>query len=177
MLLPRRSMPPGGDVETATINKVLWAIPNVLCLVGTRAGTERNGMTTSWVTQVSMEPVLVAISVDSTAVTNRLIRDGGSFSVNLWDRNDTTVFRRFSKPAVDDGATLNGYQVREGTTGVPIFEDAVGWIECSVNQTIDVGTHDLFLGEVVDVGISEGADSVVARMEDTRMKYGGVRRH
>jgi flavin reductase (DIM6/NTAB) family NADH-FMN oxidoreductase RutF len=65
---------------------------------------------------------------------------------------------------VDDGVTLNGYQVREGTTGVPIFEDAVGWIECSVNQTIDVGTHDLFLGEVVDVGISEGAESVVARM-------------
>ena len=164
-------------MDTATINKVLWAIPNVLCLVGSRAGAERNGMTTSWVTQVSMEPVLEAISVDSTAVTNRLIRDGGSFSVNLWDRSDTRVFRRFSTPADDDGPTLNGYAVREGLTGVPIFEDAIGWMECRVRDTIDVGTHDLFLGEVIDAWIGDGAESIVARMEDTRMKYGGARRH
>lgn len=169
-------MPVGGDVDPATINKVMWAIPNVLCLVGSRAGDERNGMTTSWVTQVSMEPVLVAISVDSTAVTNRLIRNGRAFSVNLWDRNDTKVFRRFSKPADDDG-TLNGYAVRDGITGVPMFEDAIAWIECRLHDTIDVGTHDLFLGEVIDVGITDGAESIVARMEDTRMKYGGVRRH
>lgn len=164
-------------MDATTINKVMWAIPNVLCLVGSRAGDERNGMTTSWVTQVSMEPVLVSISIDSTAVTNRLIREGGSFSVNLWDRNDTSVFRRFSKPADDEDATLNGYPVRDGVTGVPIFEDAIGWIECTLWETIDVGTHDLFLGEVIDVGIAEGAESIVARMEDTRMKYGGVRRH
>ncbi len=164
-------------MDAAAVNRVMWAIPNVLCLVGSRAGDERNGMTTSWVTQVAMEPVLVAISVDSTAVTNRLIRDGGSFSVNLWDREDTKVFRRFSKPAEDDGAALNGYSVRNGVTGVPIFDDAIAWLECAVRDTIDVGTHDLFLGEVIDVGIQDGAEEQVARMEDTRMKYGGVRRH
>ena len=164
-------------MDTATVNKVMWAIPNVLCLVGSRAGDERNGMTTSWVTQVSMEPVLVAVSVDSTAVTNRLIREGGSFSVNLWDRDDTSVFRRFSKPAEDDGAALNGYAVRDGSTGVPIFEDAIAWFECRLHDTIDVGTHDVFLGEVIDAAIGDGAEVIVARMEDTRMKYGGVRRH
>ena len=164
-------------LDPATINKVMWAIPNVLCLVGSRAADERNGMTTSWVTQVSMEPVLVAISVDSTAVTNRLIRDGGAFSVNLWSREDTKVFRRFSKPAEDDGTALNGYAVRDGSTGVPIFEDAIAWIECWLADTIDVGTHDLFLGEVVDAAIEDDAAGLVARMEDTRMKYGGVRRH
>ena len=164
-------------MDPATVNRVMWAIPNVLCLVGSRAGDERNGMTTSWVTQVSMEPVLVAISVDVTAVTNRLIRDGGAFSVNLWDRDDTAVFRRFSKPAEDDGGALNGYPVRDGVTGVPVFEDAIAWIECRLHQTVEVGTHDLFLGQVVDVAISDGAESIVARMEDTRMKYGGVKRH
>ena len=164
-------------MDTADVNRFMWAIPNVLCLVGSRAGAERNAMTTSWVTQVSMEPVLLAISVDSTAVTNRLIREGGSFSVNLWDRDDTTVFRRFSKPAEDEGDTLNGYSVRNGVTGVPIFEDAIAWTECRVHDIVDVGTHDIFLGEVVEVGISDGAEAAVARMEDTRMKYGGVARH
>ena len=164
-------------MDTETVNAVTWSIPNALCLVGSRYGDEWNGMTQSWVTQVSMEPVLIAISVDRKAVTNRLIREGRAFSVNLWDRADTRVFRKFSTPAEKDGLMLNGRPVRTGVTGVPIFEESVAWLECRVTQVIDVGTHDLFLGEVVDAGFREGGrDAPIARMEDTRMKYGGVRR-
>lgn len=163
-------------VPAETLNRVLWSIPNVLCLIGSRAGDEWNGMTQSWVTQVAMEPVLVAISVDAKAVTNRLIREGGSFSINLWDRTDTRPFVKFSKPAAKEGLTLNGRPVREGQTGVPIFEEAVAWLECTVWQTIDCGTHTLFLGEVVDAGFATEDEVEIARMEDTRMKYGGVKR-
>jgi len=163
-------------VSAETLNRVLWAIPNVLCLIGSRTGDEWNGMTQSWVTQVAMEPVLVAVSVDRKAVTHRLIADGGAFSVNLWPRDDTRPFVKFSKPATKDGMTLNGRPIREGVTGVPIFTEAAVFIECRLWQTIDVGTHSVFLGEVVDVGFQGEADPDVARMEDTRMKYGGVRR-
>lgn len=163
--------------STETLNKVLWKIPNVLCLIGSRAGDEWNGMTQSWVTQAAMEPVLVAISVDATAVTNRLIRDGGSFSVNLWDREDTRPFVKFSKPAVKDDMQLNGRPIRQGVTGVPIFTEAVAFLECTVWRIVECGSHDLFLGEVIDAGFQgETEDALVARMEDTRMKYGGVRR-
>ena len=134
-------------------------------------------MTTSWITQVAMEPVLIGVGVDRKAVTNRLIRQGGSFTVNLWDREDTRTFVKFSKPATKDGMTLNGRPIREGRTGAPIFEEAVAWLECRLWQTVDCGTHDLFLGEVVDVGLEdEGDELLVARIEDTRMKYGGVKR-
>ncbi len=159
------------------INKIMWQIPNALCLVGSRAGDEWNGMTQSWVSQVSMSPVLVAISVDSSAVTNRLIRDGGSFTVNLWDQSDTRVFVRFSKPAKKEGDTLNGRPIREGKTGAPIFTEAVAFIECSVVTTLELGSHDLFIGEVVDAGFHDDREGTpVASMSDTRMKYGGVLR-
>jgi len=164
-------------VDAATLNAVTWTIPNALCLVGSGVGDEWNGMTLSWVTQVSMEPVLIAIGVDRSAVTDGLIRDGEAFSVNLWDREDTRVFRSFSKPAIRERFTLNGRPVRAGVTGVPIFEEAVAWLECRVFQTVEFTSHDLFVGEVVDAGFREGDREVpVARMEDTRMKYGGVRR-
>lgn len=163
------------ETSNETLNKVLWKIPNVLCLIGSRAGDEWNGMTQSWVTQVSMEPVLVGISVDASAVTNRLIREGQAFSVNLWDRQDTRPFVKFSKPAAFDGATLNGRPVREGVTGVPIFTEAVAWLECRLHKTIECGTHDLFLGEVIAAAAPDD-EAQIARMEDTRMKYGGVKR-
>ena len=165
------------DLSAETLNKVLWKIPNELCLVGSRAGDEWNGMTQSWVTQVAMEPVLVAVSIDANAVTNRLIRDGGSFTINLWDRDDTRPFVKFSKPAAKEGMALNGRPIREGVTGAPVFTEAVAFLECTVWQTIECGSHDIFVGEVVDAGFSgAGEDALIARMEDTRMKYGGMKR-
>jgi flavin reductase (DIM6/NTAB) family NADH-FMN oxidoreductase RutF len=163
-------------LDDELLNKVTWKIPNALALVGSRAGDERNAMTASWITQLSMEPVLIGVAVDNTAVTHRLITEGGSFTVNLWDAEDTKVFVKFSKPATDDGATLNGRPVRNATTGAPVFEEAVAWLDCAVRHALDLGTHTLFVGEVLDAALRD-PDARPASMSDTRMKYGGVKRH
>ena len=167
-------------IDDELLNRVTWKIPNALALVGSRAGDERNAMTTSWITQLSMEPVLVGVGVDNAAVTHRLITEGGSFTINFWDADDTKVFVKFSKPAEfersDDGDTLNGRRVTTATTGAPIFADAIAWMDCEVRQHLDLGTHTLFIGEVVDAGIADD-DARPASMADTRMKYGGVKRH
>ncbi|MGD9703899.1 MAG: flavin reductase family protein [Acidimicrobiia bacterium] len=163
-------------LDDELLNKVTWKIPNALALVGSRAGDERNAMTTSWITQLSMDPVLIGVGVDNDALTHRLISEGGSFTVNLWDAEDTRVFVKFSKPATDDGATLNGRSVRAATTGAPVFEEAIAWMDCAVRHRLDLGSHTLFVGEVVDAAIrDDGARA--ASMVDTRMKYGGVKRH
>lgn len=164
------------DLPIELINKVTWKIPNALCLLGSRSGDEWNGMTQSWLTQVSMEPVLIAASVDRSAVTHRLIDESRVFTVNLWNAENTRPFVKFSKPATKDGMTLNDLPIREGATGAPIFEEAIAYLECEVREALDVGTHTLFLGEVVAAGISDD-DAEVAAMSHTRMKYGGVKRH
>ncbi len=162
-------------LDDELINKVTWKIPNALVLVGSRSGDEWNGMTTSWVTQVAQEPVLIGIGVDTVAVTHRLIEDGGSFTVNLWDSENTRPFVKFSKPAVKDDMTLNGYPITEGITGAPIFEDAIAWMECRVREAVNCGSHTFFIGELVDAGVNDDAARPAA-MSDTRMKYGGTRR-
>jgi flavin reductase (DIM6/NTAB) family NADH-FMN oxidoreductase RutF len=163
-------------LDDEQLNKLTWKIPNALVLIGSRAGDERNAMTASWVTQLSMEPVLIGVGVDNDAVTHRLIAAGGSFTVNLWDAEDTKVFVKFSKPAADDGVTLNGRAVHAATTGAPVFDDALAWMDCAVRHTLALGTHTLFVGEVVDAAIRDDAVRA-ASMSDTRMKYGGVKRH
>lgn len=162
-------------VDDELLNRVTWKIPNALVLVGSAAGGERNGMTTSWVTQLSMAPLLIGVGVDNIAVTHRLMTDGGSFTVNLWDAEDTRVFVKFSKPAEDDGSALNGRPVRSEVTGAPVFDEAIAWMDCEVRHTLDLGTHTLFVGEVVAAAIHDD-DARAASMADTRMKYGGVPR-
>ncbi len=171
------------ELPDELINRVTWKIPNALALVGSRAVDERNAMTTSWITQLSMEPVIIGIGVENTAVTHRLITDGGSFTVNLWDAENTRPFVKFSKPAayeaIADGTgtgTLNGWSVYEAATGAPVFVDAAAWMDCEVRHSVNLGTHTLFMGELVAAGINDD-DVRLASMSDTRMKYGGVKRH
>ena len=163
-------------LDDQLVNRLTWKIPNALALIGSRSGDERNGMTASWITQLSMEPVLIGVGVDNTAVTHRLISEGGSFTVNLWNAEETRVFVKFSKPATYADGTLNGRPVREATTGAPVFTEAIAWMDCEVRHAIDLGTHTLFVGELVDGDILVD-EARSASMSDTRMKYGGVKRH
>lgn len=168
------------DVDDALVNKFTWKIPNALALVGSRHGDRWNAMTTSWITQLSMEPVLVGVGVDNTSVTHELIGGGGSFTINLWSADDTRPFVKFSKPAVleQNGATttLNGRVVEPAPSGAPAFAEAIAWADCVVRQAIDFGTHTLFVGEIAAVRIGDD-DARAAAVSDTRMKYGGVKRH
>ncbi len=155
--------------------RVLWSLPYGLYVVGSRSGDRRNGMTLNWATQVSFEPKLLAISVETGSVTGDLIHEGGVFSLNVIDRDDRAIVRKFTKPVdVDlEARTLNGFPFHDGATGAPILDQAVAYVECAVRQAVPVGDHTLFLGEVVDAGFQKAEDTPVLRMEDTRMNYGG----
>ena len=150
------------------LNAVTWRIPNALVLVGSRHGDEWNAMTTSWVTQVSMEPVLIGIAVDNKAVTHRLISASGVFTVNLWSSEDTRVFVKFSKPARYEEGKLNDRPVRPGQTGAPVFDEAIAWMECEVRQSTDLGTHTFFVGEVVAAGLPSPEVEKAAAIGDTQ---------
>ena len=168
------------SLDAALLNAVTWKIPNALALVGSRDGDEWNAMTTSWITQVSMDPVLVGVGVDNTAVTHRLIRLGGAFTVNLWSADDTRVFVKFSKPAVfaseGDTTTLNDRVVTPAPSGAPVFAEAIAWFDCEVRHVVELGTHTFFVGEITAAAINDD-EARAAAMSDTRMKYGGVKRH
>lgn len=163
------------DLDPELVNTVTWRIPNALVVIGSRVGDERNAMTASWVSQVAMEPVLVAVSVQAEAVTARLIRAGGTFTVNLWDASDARVMVKFAKPAdVVDGA-IKGRPVHDAPGGAPVFDEAVAWLDCEVRHTVELGSHVLFVGELTALAERDAA-AEVASMAHTRMKYGGVAR-
>lgn len=162
--------------------RVLWALPTGLYVVGSRAGDRRNLMTANLVVQVATDPKLLAVAVDRDAVTAELVTAGGCFSVSLLAREDRAVVRRFVKPVAEgevevDGegraTAMAGEAVTEQVTGAPVLGRSAAWLDCTVRHRLDLGSHQLFVGEVVGVGGPDGDVPPVLRMEDTRMNYGG----
>ena len=155
--------------------RVLWTLPSGLFVLGSRAGDRRNAMTINWVTQVSFDPKMIAVGVEHAALTHELVSEGQVFSVNTVDREDRAIVRKFTKPVEVDAAamTLNGFPFHDGPTGAPILDQAPAWLDCAVRQSVEIGDHTLFLGEIVACGFQKPEDTPVLRMEDTRMNYGG----
>jgi flavin reductase (DIM6/NTAB) family NADH-FMN oxidoreductase RutF len=155
--------------------RVLWLMPSGLYVLGSRSGSRRNLMTLNWASQVASEPKLLAVSIERGAVTHALVQEGGVFSLNIIDRTDRAVVRKFVKPLPDDGgpSQLAGFAVETKATGAPILQMAAAWLECEVRQEVPCGSHTLFLGEIIGCGQRTGDDLEILRMEDTRMNYGG----
>jgi flavin reductase (DIM6/NTAB) family NADH-FMN oxidoreductase RutF len=174
---PVGPFPEGSDPEEydKLRRRVLWKMPSGLYIVGSRAGDRRNGMTLNWATQLGFDPKLLGIAVEHEAFTHELIAEGGVFSLNLLDRDDRQIVRKFTKPVEVDAEakTLNGFAFHDGKTGAPVLDQAVAFLDCEVRQSVDTGGHTLFLGEIVDSGFQKDEDTAILRMEDTRMNYGG----
>lgn len=130
-------------------------------------------MTLNWAMQVCKEPKLVAVSVESDAFTCELVQQAGAFAVSILERSQSPVVRKFVKPAEYADGKLNGFAIFEAQSGCPVLESAVAYLDCHVRHSLVLGSHTLFVGEIVNAGELSSPDSPVLRMEDTKMSYGG----
>src|SRR3954452_15838453 len=110
-------VPPGVDADDdkdaydKLRRRLLWTFPSGLFVIGSRDGDRRNAMTANWCTQLSFEPKLLGVSIEKTAVTCDLIAASNAFTVNVIDREDRAIVRKFTKPVEVDASasTLNGF--------------------------------------------------------------------
>jgi flavin reductase (DIM6/NTAB) family NADH-FMN oxidoreductase RutF len=170
-------IPEGVDAEQydKLRRRVLWKMPSGLYVIGAAHDGRFNLMTANWVTQVSFDPKLVAVSIEREALTHALVHGGRVFAVNLIGRDDRAIVRRFTKPVELDASarTLNGFPFHTVRTGAPVLDQAVAYLDCEVREEVAVGGHTLFIGEIVHSGFQQDEATDVLRMEDTRMSYGG----
>jgi flavin reductase len=162
-------------VSNENLNVATWKIPSPLGIIGSGSHGEYNGMTASWITQINMDPLLIAVGVDNKSVTHDLMTRSDYFTINLFSNAYTKVFVKFSKPAIYSEGFLNKEPITLSSNNVPIFNNALVWFELSKKEVHNYGTHSLYIGEVVDCKAVD-SDDRIAYMGDTRMKYGGVPR-
>ena len=163
------------NVNNEDINVSTWKIPSPLGIIGSHSNGEFNGMTASWITQVSMEPALIGVGIDNKSVTFRLMDQSEFFTINMFSPEYTKVFVKFSKPAEYTEGFLNQEPITLTANSVPIFDNARVWFELKTTQKINLGTHTFFISEIIDCKTIDPEERV-AYMGDTRMKYGGVPR-
>ncbi len=119
----------------------------------TTAAGRMHGMTVSAFASQSLDPLLILVSVERSTVMHQLVAQSGAFAVNILDERGEGTARFFA-----DNARLNGPEFKEstyhlGVTGSPILKEATGYLEATVDRSLDAGDHTIVVGRVVAVKI------------------------
>lgn len=135
--------------------------------------------TVNWVTQASFQPPLVAVGVKADSGAHAVVKQSGTFSLNMLGKDQAPVAFAFFKPAVRDGDSVSGQPFRKGATGVPVLAHAPAWVECRLVDTVERGDHSVFVAEVVEAGVTRAPaarpDDAILWLKDLGEKtfYGG----
>jgi len=135
--------------------EALFKISYGLYIVSSGNKHSGNGFISNTFFQVTAEPPRFASCCNKDNYTASLIQQTGAFSVSvIHTATDPDIISRFGYKSGKDVDKLEGMHVKYGETGVPIvMNDCIAFMECKVIQTIDVGTHYMFIGELVQAQI------------------------
>lgn len=150
----------------------LFPLPVMLISCADKTG-DGNLITLAWVAKVCMEPPMLAIAVRQTRHSYQMIKESGEFVVNV---PTESIMRQ-----VDFCGNVSGKDVDKfketGLTPesalrvkVPAVKECPAHFECKVRQSVRLGSHDLFIGEVVAVMIDDSILDSKGKIDYTRAK-------
>ena len=125
----------------------------VLTSGGVGEGLKDNGCIVNTLCQVSDEPLMVSVSVNKRNYTNELIQKTGLFNASFLTRNASMdVFKRFGFASGRDTDKFHGFDgaKRAGNGVLYIKENTNAYICAKVKQTIDLGSHWLYIAQVTE---------------------------
>lgn len=123
-----------------------------LYIVSSQADGQRSGCVVNTLAQVTAEPPKLTVSVSKNNLTTEIIRKAGFFTGVVLDQDaDMIYIGRFGFRTGRDLDKFDGIEYREDEQGMPYpTGHAVARYSCKVLQEIDLGTHIMFVGEVLE---------------------------
>ncbi len=140
-------------MNVKTLHKVSYGI----YIVSSKKNDKYNGQIVNTVFQITADPPQMGISINKENLTHEYIESSKVFSIGILSRNTPPKFiGQFGFRTGRDIDKFKGVNFKLGKTGVPIIiENTIGYIECEVLNSIDCGTHTMFIGKVVDAEITD----------------------
>jgi flavin reductase (DIM6/NTAB) family NADH-FMN oxidoreductase RutF/rubredoxin len=123
-----------------------------LYIVSSANKNKLNGYISNTVFQVTAEPAQFGISCSKNNFTAEIIKASNIFAISALEKNcRADIMGTFGYKSGKDIDKFSLFNYKRGKTGCPILlDDTLAWFECEVVQAIDLGSHLLFIGKVVD---------------------------
>lgn len=134
-------------VNLQTLSKLGYG----MYVIGSRKGDRLNAQIANTLFQITSQPPTVAVSINKNNLTYEFIHESGVFTASILCQDTPLSFiGSLGFKSGKDTSKLEGINYRLGETQAPvILDNATSYMEVRVIKEVDVGTHTIFVGEVV----------------------------
>ena len=143
--------------QTWKPGNMLYPVPAVM--VSCQRGDEKpNIITVAWAGTICSDPAMVSISVRKERYSHNIIKESGEFVINLTTKRlcrATDYCGVRSGKDTDKFADMHLTPEKSVKINAPAIKESPVNIECKVKDIIELGSHDMFIAEVVAVNVDE----------------------
>lgn len=140
--------------------KTFHKISYGLYVVSSKKESKLNGQIANTVFQVTSEPPTIAISINKQNLTHEFIQKSKVFTISILSKE--TPMKFIGHFGFKSGRDLNKFKdinYKVGITDAPIvMENSIGYLEAELINKIDVGTHTIFIGKVINAEILNNSE-------------------
>jgi flavin reductase (DIM6/NTAB) family NADH-FMN oxidoreductase RutF len=137
------------QIKKQALRMFTYGLYAVTCI----EGDDVNAFTANWLSQVSFEPPLVAVSIENISKSLPMIQRTRRFAVNVLQTGQRELAGTLGKSALKHPNKLSGIAYDTTASGYIVLREALSWVACEVHQTMETGDSTLVVAEVVDAGI------------------------
>ena len=148
--------------KTDMDNKAMYKLSYGLFVLTVKDGEKVNGCITNTAIQVASEPNLISFAVNKANYSHGMLIKTGKANISvISEKADFELFKRFgfqSGRDTDKFAGFKDYKVAEN--GIPFITTGTNaYFSINITQTVDAGSHTLFIGEPVAMEVLDSAPS------------------
>jgi flavin reductase (DIM6/NTAB) family NADH-FMN oxidoreductase RutF len=136
-------------------------------IVTARTEDRINGMTAAWISQVSMNPALLMVSIAPARFTYGLIKESGYFAINVLAEGQEGLAQSFGFRSGRKHDKFQNIPYFDAPNGSPVLNDAMAFFECKLTDAFTAGDHSLFIGSIVEARLLKSdQEPLIFRWDD-----------
>lgn len=128
--------------------KLFNKITHGVYVIGVARGKEQNAFTAAWVMQVSIDPPMLAFSINPEHYSYTLLKAGSVCTINVLGQDQLSIAAHFGSPGIKEKMTTYSWQA--GSTDAPVLSDCLVYFECKLSHFTDAGDHKIAICEVIN---------------------------
>jgi flavin reductase (DIM6/NTAB) family NADH-FMN oxidoreductase RutF/rubredoxin len=140
--------------------KAVHKISYGMYVISSKRGEKLNGQIANTVFQITSDPPTLAVSINKQNLTHEYIKESKIFVASILSKEaPMTLIGHFGFKSGRELEKFKDKKYKIGITGAPILlENTVGYLECEIQSSTDVGTHTIFIGKIVDCEVLSEAE-------------------
>jgi flavin reductase (DIM6/NTAB) family NADH-FMN oxidoreductase RutF len=130
-------------------------------IMTTTANGRMHGMTVSAFASQSLDPLLILVSVERSTEMHKLLMASQAFAINILGEHAEGTARFFADNARLKGPEFVDGAYHIGVNDAPLLDEAVAYLEATVQSTLEAGDHSVIVGRVTALEVRSDAPPLI----------------